>query len=118
MLILISVIILVKLPRLYCHRGRPRQTWRSRFTEAITPSRLEAGQPRKHRYDWRRRNRGDSHFSTSEVCGVCLQSLPGEENVRRLSCDHLFHTRCADSLRRERHEDCPLCKSVFISDRQ
>ncbi|KAH7016176.1 uncharacterized protein B0I36DRAFT_43486 [Microdochium trichocladiopsis] len=52
--------------------------------------------------------------SAAEVCAICLEVLVDVDSVRRLKCNHLFHTTCIDSWLKNRHVDCPLCKSIFI----
>ncbi|TVY66784.1 E3 ubiquitin-protein ligase ZNRF3 [Fusarium oxysporum f. sp. cubense] len=55
-----------------------------------------------------------TEVSLAEICAVCLETLVDEEDVRRLTCEHVFHTRCLDSWFKEHHVDCPLCKCIFI----
>ncbi|KAH8906503.1 hypothetical protein BR93DRAFT_880812, partial [Coniochaeta sp. PMI_546] len=45
---------------------------------------------------------------------VCLDLVADQEQVRRLKCSHVFHTRCIDSWFQRRHFDCPLCKCIYI----
>ncbi|KAH7118496.1 hypothetical protein EDB81DRAFT_817873 [Dactylonectria macrodidyma] len=56
--------------------------------------------------------------SSAEVCAICLEVLVDQDDVRRLKCKHVFHTSCIDSWLQKRHVDCPLCKSIFIPNRQ
>ncbi|KAG5759748.1 hypothetical protein H9Q72_012128 [Fusarium xylarioides] len=55
-----------------------------------------------------------TELSLAEICAVCLETLGDEEDVRWLTCEHVFHTRCLDSWFKEHHVDCPLCKCIFI----
>lgn len=60
-------------------------------------------------------------FSTHvdiSVSAICLEVLVDRDDVRRLQCQHVFHSSCIDSWFQNRHVDCPLCKSVFILNRQ
>ncbi|WAO97028.1 RING-type domain-containing protein [Fusarium falciforme] len=56
--------------------------------------------------------------SSAEVCVICLEVLVDGDNVRRLKCKHLFHMSCIDSWFQKHHVDCPLCKSIFIPNRE
>ncbi|KAH7248408.1 hypothetical protein B0J15DRAFT_401116, partial [Fusarium solani] len=49
---------------------------------------------------------------------ICLEVLVDGDNVRRLKCKHLFHMSCIDSWFQKHHVDCPLCKSIFIPNRE
>ncbi|KAJ0130535.1 Uncharacterized protein HZ326_26368 [Fusarium oxysporum f. sp. albedinis] len=59
-----------------------------------------------------------TYASSAEVCAICLEVLVDRDDVRRLQCQHVFHSSCIDSWFQNRHVDCPLCKSVFILNRQ
>lgn len=55
---------------------------------------------------------------SAEVCAVCIEVLVDDDDVRRLKCNHVFHMSCIDSWFQKHHVDCPLCRSIFIPDRQ
>merc|ERR1719198_2301469 len=47
----------------------------------------------------------------AEMCCVCLEELPSnEDDVRTLSCGHCFH-RCSVDEWLQRCPTCPLCKA-------
>ncbi|KAL6857715.1 hypothetical protein ACO1O0_005157 [Amphichorda felina] len=54
----------------------------------------------------------DSFFE----CVICLDSLDGDDMVRRLSCGHIFHSDCISRWYLRKHYTCPLCMLRFIPD--
>ena len=49
--------------------------------------------------------------TTSNIdCAVCQEQFQDGENVRRLPCNHQFHTACVDPWL-HMHARCPLCNS-------
>jgi hypothetical protein len=49
--------------------------------------------------------------TTSNIdCAVCQEHFQDGENVRRLPCNHQFHTACVDPWL-QMHARCPLCNS-------
>ncbi|KAB5517393.1 hypothetical protein GE09DRAFT_571455 [Coniochaeta sp. 2T2.1] len=49
-----------------------------------------------------------------DICAVCLDLLTEQDEVRRLRCSHVFHTRCIDPWFHRKHFDCPLCKCIYV----
>jgi len=45
-------------------------------------------------------------------CSICLGSYCDGEEVRKLSCGHLFHQRCVDVWLLGHQNRCPLCLQV------
>ncbi|RFU24902.1 hypothetical protein B7463_g11432, partial [Scytalidium lignicola] len=56
--------------------------------------------------------------NSAEVCVICLEVLVDQDDVRQLKCKHVFHSTCIDSWFQKYRVDCPLCKSIFIPNRQ
>ncbi|KAK9700529.1 hypothetical protein K7432_012145 [Basidiobolus ranarum] len=44
------------------------------------------------------------------VCSVCLDDFRDGDQVRRLPCQHDFHTKCVDMWLTSKSNKCPLCK--------
>ncbi|KAF4366203.1 hypothetical protein CsatB_022308 [Cannabis sativa] len=49
--------------------------------------------------------------NTVECC-VCLCRFEGDEEVSELSCKHFFHKGCLEKWFHNKHETCPLCRSI------
>ena len=47
----------------------------------------------------------------NETCPICLDEYKEGENVRQLSCDHVYHLSCIDPWLLEKSSQCPLCKT-------
>ena len=52
----------------------------------------------------------------ADSCVVCLNEFKVGEQVRTLSCKHIFHKACIDNWLRN-HTTCPLC-NVQLATRQ
>lgn len=48
-------------------------------------------------------------------CVVCLSTLIPGDQVRRLSCRHVFHKDCFDGWLGHLNFSCPLCRSPLVS---
>ncbi|KAG9143617.1 hypothetical protein Leryth_019203 [Lithospermum erythrorhizon] len=48
---------------------------------------------------------------SSVECSVCLSEIEEGDEVRELSCDHLFHRGCLDRWIGYGNMTCPLCRS-------
>ncbi|KAK2710067.1 hypothetical protein QYM36_013666 [Artemia franciscana] len=48
-------------------------------------------------------------------CSVCFESYELQESVRKLPCNHLFHSRCVVPWL-ELHDSCPLCRKTFVDE--
>jgi hypothetical protein len=46
----------------------------------------------------------------NNICAICQDSFNSEDMVRKLDCDHLFHTDCIDSWLRDHSYKCPCCR--------
>lgn len=46
---------------------------------------------------------------SDDQCTVCLNSLKHKDVLRRLPCQHCFHTGCIDEWL-SRKSQCPMCR--------
>ncbi|KAL1915387.1 uncharacterized protein VTP21DRAFT_6845 [Calcarisporiella thermophila] len=46
----------------------------------------------------------------AEMCAVCLEDYVEGDMLRKLPCDHEFHTECIDPWLTTKSPTCPLCK--------
>lgn len=46
---------------------------------------------------------------------ICLESFLDEDQIRRLQCDHIFHSSCFDQWFFS-HDTCPICKSWITAE--
>lgn len=54
----------------------------------------------------------------AEQCAVCLEDVKPGQTARMFSCNHVFHTACADAwLLQSRKNCCPLCLRRVCPDR-
>lgn len=44
------------------------------------------------------------------VCAVCLEDFEPGQQVRKLTCSHLYHRSCIDPWLQSSSNSCPLCK--------
>ncbi|KAF4350984.1 hypothetical protein F8388_021691 [Cannabis sativa] len=52
--------------------------------------------------------------SNSDDCVVCMSTLRAGEQVRKLSCRHVFHKNCFDGWLEHLNFNCPLCRSPLL----
>lgn len=57
------------------------------------------------------------HF-TSGDCTICLEPFQEDDQVRGLSCGHVFHEECIDPWLTNRRGCCPTCKHEFIQEEE
>ncbi|OMJ95033.1 hypothetical protein SteCoe_1736 [Stentor coeruleus] len=55
-----------------------------------------------------------SNDNKSETCSICLEDFNTSHKVRKLKCNHVFHTKCIDEWALS-HPTCPICKDVIKS---
>lgn len=67
----------------------------------------EIGATRHHEHS----NEG-SHEEEVE-CSICLCKIEKGEEVKELSCDHLFHRVCLDRWVGDGNMTCPLCRNYL-----
>lgn len=48
--------------------------------------------------------------TTEKTCSICLDDYEPESKLRRIPCEHLFHTKCLDKWLTENSYKCPLCR--------
>jgi hypothetical protein len=76
----------------------------------------------------------DSHFSDAtelelrkslaagDVCSVCLGTMSGLRNVKKVGCGHLYHTHClrevVERARSIEAAKCPLCRACILDGSQ
>jgi E3 ubiquitin-protein ligase RHA2 len=49
-------------------------------------------------------------------CVVCLSTFRDGDQVRKLTCRHVFHKDCFDGWLDHLNFNCPLCRSPLVSD--
>jgi len=59
----------------------------------------------------------ESNCSDGIDCAICLDELEKGDEVRKLTCDHVFHKDCIDPWLLD-HHNCPLCKDDIMSPRK
>ena len=42
-------------------------------------------------------------------CTICLEEFNNDEEIIKLKCNHLFHSKCIDDWI-EKNQSCPLCR--------
>jgi len=43
-------------------------------------------------------------------CPICMEDFASDSKIRKIACNHLFHTLCLDKWLSANH-NCPLCRS-------
>ncbi|CCJ30353.1 unnamed protein product [Pneumocystis jirovecii] len=54
-----------------------------------------------------------SNSSYDDTCAICLDVFEGEDEVRVLTCGHIYHSSCIVPWFTTRRAMCPLCKYDF-----
>ncbi|ETW82104.1 hypothetical protein HETIRDRAFT_440169 [Heterobasidion irregulare TC 32-1] len=72
--------------------------------EVIRPSDLE-------QYE----NDGRVSSNCVERCLICLEEYAPEEDLRLMTCRHLFHKTCVDRWLQTGRNNCPACRSQGVS---
>ncbi|KAK8796076.1 hypothetical protein WA171_004040 [Blastocystis sp. BT1] len=47
-----------------------------------------------------------------EECAICMTVFSNKDNLRKLSCNHVFHAKCIDPWIINYKAQCPICKSA------
>lgn len=55
----------------------------------------------------------DQSKMAGDLCAICIDSLESDDDVRALSCHHVFHSDCVTPWLTTRRAICPLCKTDF-----
>jgi hypothetical protein len=56
---------------------------------------------------------GESRYArqdATDTCSVCLNTLEEGEQIRELSCEHLYHKECIDPWLTGEKNTCPVCR--------
>lgn len=51
--------------------------------------------------------------SIGDMCAICLDSIEPNDDIRALSCSHVFHDVCITPWLTTRRACCPLCKKDY-----
>ncbi|CAG9332346.1 unnamed protein product [Blepharisma stoltei] len=79
------------------------QTNFERQTNPLTPEEMELLFPS---VEWEKLGKN------KDTCAICLEDFEDNAKVRKLSCDHVFHTGCIDEWAKSKAK-CPLCKKIL-----
>lgn len=55
-----------------------------------------------------------SDDNKSDTCSICLEDFDVSHKIRKLKCNHIFHTKCIDEWALS-HPTCPVCKDTIKS---
>ncbi|KAK1141729.1 hypothetical protein N8T08_008827 [Aspergillus melleus] len=58
-----------------------------------------------------------SEGDSRSVCAICVDQFDANDEVRPLTCGHIFHPACIDMWLTKRQACCPLCKAVYTGVR-
>ncbi|KIW53589.1 hypothetical protein PV05_09146 [Exophiala xenobiotica] len=53
----------------------------------------------------------DKNVSTKDDCPVCVETFASSDEVRILSCGHIYHHRCIDPWLLRVSGTCPICRT-------
>ncbi|KAK4078059.1 hypothetical protein Purlil1_12080 [Purpureocillium lilacinum] len=51
---------------------------------------------------------------TGDACAICIEIFESDDDVRGLTCGHVFHGACVDPWLTDRCACCPICKADFF----
>ena len=61
-------------------------------------------------------------LAAGDVCSVCLGTMSGLRNVKKVGCGHLYHTHClrevVERARSIEAAKCPLCRACILDGSQ
>jgi len=60
------------------------------------------------------REEGKIASNTIEKCLVCLDDYEETEELRLMSCKHLFHKVCVDKWLQQGRNNCPACRTKGV----
>ncbi|PWY86057.1 hypothetical protein BO70DRAFT_378729 [Aspergillus heteromorphus CBS 117.55] len=52
----------------------------------------------------------DTDTDTENICSICIDPFSAEDDIRELTCGHIFHASCLDPWLTRRRACCPMCK--------
>ena len=87
----------------------PARPERRRLTREQVESLLPAHQRIGH---------ADDSSETPCECSICLDDFTEGDYVRKLPCNHEYHSECIVKWLVERHSTCPLCKLDLLVDEE
>lgn len=76
------------------------------YSEGLAADQLKLNRLFSYRYD---------NAAAASDCIVCLSTLKGGEEVRKLDCRHVFHKQCLEGWIQHLNFNCPLCRSPLIA---
>jgi len=50
------------------------------------------------------------------TCSICMEDFEADTKIRKISCCHLFHTKCLDTWLSENYK-CPVCRKEIAEHR-
>jgi uncharacterized C2H2 Zn-finger protein len=54
--------------------------------------------------------RRDGCYVINDECPICLEPFEGKDYIKRLSCQHGFHQKCAKDWLVKVQPTCPMCR--------
>ena len=54
-------------------------------------------------------------INLNERCNICLSKIKSGESIRKLECNHNFHSECLDKWLLEKN-NCPNCRKIISSN--
>lgn len=60
----------------------------------------------------------DTNKNRYKTCSICIDDYELEDNIRQLSCSHIFHKDCIDPWLLKESYKCPLCRDDTLPHRQ
>ena len=58
-------------------------------------------------------NRGSVGVEEAPTCVICLDDFESGQTIRRLPCNHSFHSECVDTWLRK-NATCPNCRAPIL----
>jgi hypothetical protein len=52
----------------------------------------------------------DTNKNRYKTCSICIDDFILEDEIRQLSCSHIFHTKCVDPWLLKESYKCPMCR--------
>ncbi|PWY93481.1 hypothetical protein BO94DRAFT_344063 [Aspergillus sclerotioniger CBS 115572] len=57
----------------------------------------------------------ESEDDPTRMCAICMEQFTPDDDIRALTCQHIFHSGCLDPWLTRRHACCPLCKMSYCT---
>ena len=55
----------------------------------------------------------NSQLNNDIKCPICFNNIINNEEIRKTSCDHIYHKECIDKWLIEFNNSCPICKKIL-----